>query len=379
MQPLLQRIQQANGLLAPYAVPHEGRLGRASAEPEDETRFPFQRDRDRIIHSTAFRRLKGKTQVFIASEGDHHRTRLTHTMEVAQVSRDIARTLRLNEDLAECIALAHDLGHPPFGHAGEAALDLWMRERGLRFEHNEQSHRIVTLLEEHSSLYQGLNLNQEILEGLLKHRTPHDHPPHLAPLGAPSGKPSARLPRAPSLEAQIVNIADEIAYSGHDCDDGLRAEAFPLEELLRGSSLAKQAWERASARGTSLRGALIHDLVMNLYGATEDALASQRITTLDDVYALKIPLVAFSPPVRAGLEELRGFLWKRLYFHPKILERNQRSQEVLQTLCDRLFATPADKVTALQQKTGGALAEAVKDYVAGMTDQYAEHMGETQP
>src|SRR3989344_4963553 len=163
MQTLSDRIDQANSLLAPYAVPHGTSLGRENPEEEDATRFPFQRDRDRIIHTQAFRRLKHKTQVFVVGKGDHYRTRLTHTMEVAQISRDMARTLGLNEDLAECIALANDLGHPPFGHAGEDALDQWMRDHGSHFEHNAQSLRIVTLLEEHSSLQKGLNLNREIL------------------------------------------------------------------------------------------------------------------------------------------------------------------------------------------------------------------------
>ncbi len=362
MQPLAERIRQANTLLAPYAIPHQGLLGRVHPEPDDKTRFPFQRDRDRIIHSTAFRRLKGKTQVFIASAGDHHRTRLTHTMEVAQISRDIARTHGLNEDLAECIALAHDLGHPPFGHAGEEALNTWMQEHGGRFEHNEQSHRIVTLLEEHSSLYLGLNLNQEVLEGLRKHRTPHDHPAPSLP------------PRSPSLEAQVVNLADEIAYTGHDCDDGLRAELFSLGELTGGSALARIAWDQAKGRGTSLRGAIIHLLVMDLYEETEKMVVSHRISTVDDVHAATVPLVRFSEDIQQSLDELRSLLWKRMYLHPSILERNRKGQEVIQRLCDRLFLHPTDKVLALQQKTGGALAEAVKDYVAGMTDQYAESL-----
>ena len=165
------RITAANSLLASHAVPIQGQRGREQKEPGDETRFPFQRDRDRIIHTQAFRRLKGKTQVFVAGEGDHYRTRMTHTMEVTQLSRDIARTLSLNEDLAECIALAHDLGHSPFAHMGEEALDAWMKKQGSHFEHNEQSLRVVTLLEEHSSAYRGLNLNREVLEGLKKHST----------------------------------------------------------------------------------------------------------------------------------------------------------------------------------------------------------------
>ncbi|HLD71473.1 MAG TPA: dNTP triphosphohydrolase, partial [Candidatus Peribacteraceae bacterium] len=178
MKDLKERLAAANSLLAPYAVPHQGLLGRVHKEADDETRFPFQRDRDRIIHTQAFRRLKGKTQVFVTGDTnfgtDHYRTRLTHTLEVAILSRDMARTLGLNEDLAESVALAHDLGHPPFGHAGEEALDHWMHDYDLHFEHNAQSLRLATILEQHSSQWQGLNLNREILEGLQKHRTPHD-------------------------------------------------------------------------------------------------------------------------------------------------------------------------------------------------------------
>jgi len=356
MQSLADRIVQANSLLASYAIPHGGLKGRMHEEPEDDTRFPFQRDRDRIIHTQSFRRLKGKTQVFVAGHGDHVRTRLTHTMEVVQISRDIARTLGLNEDLTECIALAHDLGHPPFGHAGEATLDAWMQKFGLHFEHNEQSHRIVTVLEDHSSLYQGLNLNQEILEGLRKRSTPHDVPgEEVLPV---------------SLEAQVVNIADEIAYTGHDCEDGRRAKLFTPDELLN-TSLARRAQDQAQPRGTSMRGAIIHILVHDLYGATEEALVSQRINTVEDVYRETTPLVQFSAALRKELDELRSFLSDNMYFHPQVLAKSEHGQEVVRGLCERYHSSPPEKVQELQQKTDGALEEAIKDYVAGMTDQYA--------
>ena len=357
MKPLEDRLMAANTLLASYAIPNEGLKGRAHEDPKDETRFTFQRDRDRIIHTQAFRRLKGKTQVFVEGHGDHVRTRLTHTMEVAQISRDIARTFGLNEDLTECIALAHDLGHPPFGHAGEATLDAWMQQFGLRFEHNEQSHRIATLLEDHSSLYQGLNLNQEVLESLLKHSSPHD---------APEGGESLPV----SLEAQVVNIADEIAYTGHDCEDGRNAKLFSIDELLT-VSLARCSYERAQPRNTSLRGAIIHMLVHDLYQATETALMSQRINTVDDVYNETAPIVQFSHSVRTELDELRTFLSDHMYFHPQVLEKSGHGQKVVRALCDRYQTSPPDKVLELQQKTNGALEEAIKDYVAGMTDTYA--------
>jgi len=365
MLPLSERLTQANTLLAPYAVPHQGILGRVIPEADDETRFPFQRDRDRIIHTQAFRRLKGKTQVFVAGGSDHVRTRLTHTMEVAQVSRDIARTLLLNEDLAECIALAHDLGHPPFGHAGEEVLNTWMETHGGSFEHNRQSLRIVTVLEEHSSLYHGLNLNREILEGLQKHTTPHD---------APQGNSS---PHGHTLEAQIVNLADEIAYSAHDCDDGLQSRLFTKKDLLT-NPLARAAAERTKERGTSLRGALIHLLVTDLYQETEKALSKRRISTLNNVFHAQDSLVRFSPEMSRSLGELHGFLWRHLYLHPRVQTCNDQGQTIVASLCDSYEKDPPAKVTELMKKTQGARTEAICDYVSGMTDAYALHQARSR-
>ncbi len=364
MNTLSVRITETNSLLAPYAVPVEGTLGRSIPEPGDATRFPFQRDRDRIIHTQAFRRLQGKTQVFVAGEGDHYRTRLTHTMEVAQLSRDIARTLSLNEDLAECIALAHDLGHPPFAHMGEEALDAWMKKHpstslgagSSSFEHNTQSLRVVTLLEEHSSLYPGLNLNGEIIEGLKKH---------------PSQRSSDD--DGPGLEAQIVNLADEIAYSAHDCDDGLRAGLFTIGDLsvipLIGRGLVL-----ANERGTSLRGALIHLLVTDLYATTVSVLSRENIRTLDDVYGASGSLVYFSPEVTGELKMLSDFLHSNMYSNPRVRDANRQGQEIILALCEKFFAAPTEKILALAKRTGGALPEAVKDYIAGMTDVYARAM-----
>lgn len=357
MDNLRERMKAASSLLAPYAVPHEGMLGREVREPEDATRFPFQRDRDRIIHTQAFRRLQGKTQVFVAGEGDHFRTRLTHTMEAAQIGRDIARTLRLNEDLTECIALAHDLGHPPFGHRGESALDAWMKEHDSSFEHNAQSVRIVTVLEEHSSLYQGLNLNREVIEGMQKHRE--------ALL-----EPSQEFPRSLSLEAQVVNCADEIAYLGHDCDDGLRAGLFSVEDVSA-VPLVTQAIAQAKQRGTSLRGALIHSLVSALYAETERRLRDMRISTLVDAYAAPAPIVSFSRNMQEKLEPLRRFLKERMYGHPRVVGAGAEGQAIIRDLCASFFRSPPPKVLALREMTGGALPQAVKDYVAGMTDTFA--------
>lgn len=350
MHPLANRIQRANSLLAPYAVPHEGVKGRVAAEEPDATRFPFQRDRGRIIHSRTFRRLKGKTQVFVSGEGDHYRTRLTHTMEVAQISRDMARTLELNEDLAECIALAHDLGHPPFGHAGEAALNEWMQQHNQVFEHNVQSLRIVSMLEPHSKRIPGLNLNQEVLDGLRK----HDDIPH-------------------SLEAQLVNLADEIAYTAHDCDDGIRAKLFGVDDVIT-TTLGSNASVRAADRKTPLRGSIVHLLVSDVYTATERQLQAQNITSLQAVYEHPEPLVCFSTNMREQLQELRRFLWKHLYEHPDVLRPTREGKKMVLALCESLHAQPPAKVERLQAETESDVVIAVKDYVAGMTDAYARNL-----
>ena len=325
-------------------------FGRAIAEPEDATRFPFQRDRDRIIHTQAFRRLQGKTQVFVTGEGDHYRTRLTHTMEVAQISRDIARTLQLNEDLAECIALAHDLGHPPFGHTGEEGIDEWLQKFGKTFEHNQQSHRIVTTLEYHSSAYAGLNLQKEVLDGLLKHQTIHDQ--------------ADETFTGHSIEAQIVNLADEIAYTAHDSDDGLHAGLFTKADILT-VPLVQHAYELAQERATSLRGALIHLLVSDLYAA---ASANADCT--------QVPL-SFSDDMTMHLSKLRAFLWERMYMHESVVQKSTEGKVLLQNILDHLYSHPNAKITAMTEENGGALEEAVKDYTAGMTERFALELAAT--
>lgn len=364
MTSIQDRTEAFDSLLAPYAVKHSGGLGRAANESEDSTRLRFQRDRGRIVHTQSFRRLKGKTQVFVGGGGDHYRTRLTHTLEVAGLSRDIARYLSLNEDLAECIALAHDLGHPPFGHAGESALNAWMQTKGSGFEHNIQSYRIVTVLEQHTSGYTGLNLNQEILDGLLKHSTPHDNPEVSEYSGAP------HVTHSPSLEAQLVNLADEIAYTAHDCEDGLRSGILEEKELLK-IALPKDAVALASGRQTSLRGSIIDILVKDLYTNTKEQLLSNCINTVDDVYSAPNPLVFFSDSIRTALDELREFLWSHMYNHPQVLERSQAGQDVLTALCETYEASPTEKLQGLANDTGESIVIAIKDYVAGMTDSYA--------
>lgn len=358
MKLLTDRIREANTLLAAYAVPHGNGLGRVHVESDDVTRFPFQRDRDRIIHTQAFRRLKHKTQVFVSGHGDHYRTRITHTLEVAHLSRNIARTLGLNEDLAEAIALAHDLGHTPFGHAGEEAMNACMKKYNASFEHNHQSLRIVTLLEDRSKAYRGLNLSREILEGLIKHRSPHD-----LPLGVD-------LPRSPSLESQVVNFADEIAYTAHDTDDGLRAGQFSYADIEK-IKLGKMASIKAKNDFSELRGAIVSLLVSDLYTETERRLKAEKIRTLKDVYASDTELVGFSVPTVRMIGELRQFLWNHLYKSPSVLKQATRGQRVITALFTAYMKSPPAKIKALRVKHGSSLEEAVKDYIAGMTDTYA--------
>lgn len=358
MESLPSRIAKADQQLAPYAVPHEGVLGRERACVEDATRFPFQRDRDRIIQSAAFRRLTGKTQVFVTGDGDHYRTRLTHTIEVAQIARDIARTLCLNEDLCECIALAHDLGHPPFGHGGEAAIDGWMQSLGERFEHNRQSHRIVTVLERHRGEEAGLNLNREVLEGILKHQSPHDHPELSLPEGA-----------GHTLEAQVVNLSDEIAYTCHDCEDGMREKLFSLQDVAQTRLGAMVAGGEKSP--AAVRGALIEALLDDLYANVERELGENAPKTPQDVRLLQKPLIRFSPDMRRSLDELRGFLWSRMYLHPRVAARVEEGKALVAALCGHLYAHPTEKITELMHETPSTLVIAVKDYVAGMTDGFA--------
>lgn len=350
---LQERITQANSQLATYAIPHLE--SRDAPDTPDETRFPFQRDRDRIIHTTAFRRLKHKTQVFVAPYGDHFRTRLTHTLEVSQISRDIARTLGLNEDLAECIALAHDLGHTPFGHAGEEAMNECMQQFGKTFEHNEQSYRIVTLLEERKPGVYGLNLNREVLDGLLKHSTPHDHPtnPDIPQLG-----------HAPSLEAQVVNLADEIAYTAHDTEDGLRAGLFP-ESGLREVSIVKRLTE-----ASSIRSGLIHLLVHDLYRTFEENIKKFGIVTWQQVYTTEMPLVLFSADIAADLKQIRTFLWEKMYMTEQVMTQAEAGKALIKKLFDTYIATPPEEVTKLMTRSI-TKEDAVKDYIAGMTDTFA--------
>ena len=332
--------------LSPFACAPEGSLGRAVAEDESDLRNVYQRDRDRIVHSIPFRRLEYKTQVFVNFEGDHFRTRLTHSLEVAQIARAMARALNVNEDLAEAIALAHDLGHSAFGHAGEAALDEALADFG-GFDHNLQTFRIVTRLERRYAGFDGLNLTFETLEGLLKHHGPvvGEVPSAVAehPLAA-----RMALRSQPPLEAQLAAIADDVAYTNHDLDDGLRAGFLALDELT-GLRLAGEALAEVDRRHPGLEASrrvhetirrLIDGMVRDLIEEARRGLAQLQPGSPEDVRAAAGPLVRFSPEVNAGLAELRGFLRERVYRHYKVSRMTLKARRVVRELAQALLASP---------------------------------------
>ncbi len=371
-----------NAPLAPYAAsPSDGR-GRRYPEPGIADRTPFQRDRDRILHSTAFRRLQYKTQVFICDEGDHYRSRLTHSLEVGQIARGICRSLALEETLAETLALAHDLGHTPFGHAGEAALDAALGGFG-GFDHNVQTLRIVTRLEARYAAFDGLNLTWETLEGLAKHNGPVALGAAPAPIANLDRELELRLGEWPGLEAQAAALADDIAYNNHDIDDGVRAGLIGLDDL-RGLPLFGAALAEVEGRYGPLPPArLIHEtvrrsvraMVADTVAETRRRLAEARPETADDVRRADRPLVAFSQDMAATDRALKDFLRARLYRHPHVAEESERARVVVTDLFGALFARPGALPPEWRNRTDGAnacrTARTVADYIAGMTDRYA--------
>jgi len=372
---------------APYATLPERSRGRLIAEPESDSRTPFQRDRDRIVHSTAFRRLKQKTQVFVADEGDHYRTRLTHSLEVAQIARSIGRRLGLNEDLAEAVSLAHDLGHTPFGHAGEEALAEAMRDWG-GFDHNAQTLRLLTRLERKYAVFDGLNLTWETLEGVVKHNGPligvsgARKKPLPEPIRDYNATHDLELGTFPGPEAQVAALADDIAYNNHDIDDGLRAALFAVEDLNAVGFVAA-AFREVEALHPGLEPPrLIHEAVRRLIDRTvRDLLVETRRRiaaaaprTAEDIRALATPIAAFSPEMEAGQRELKAFLFEHMYRHPKVKAMTARAADVVRDLFKRYIADPALLPAAWQERggAGGArLARVIADYIAGMTDRYA--------
>jgi dGTPase len=369
----------------PYAASAIPSRGREHPEPECLTRSPFQRDRDRVLHSTAFRRLTYKTQVFVFHEGDHFRSRLTHSLEVAQIARTIARQLRLDEDLAEGIALAHDLGHPPFGHAGERALDVAMRDFG-GFDHNAQSLRVVTRLERKYAAFDGLNLTWETLEGLAKHNgpLPADEESAVGKVarGLENWK-SLELDTWPSAEAQVASLADDVAYVSHDIDDGLRAELIALADL-EGRPLAGPALARAAAPGRDdlnarrvyeLTRAMITAMVADLVQETRARLKALAPGSPDDIRRAHAPTVAFSAGMAADIAALKAFLFESVYRHEHVTRIMGDAEAIVRDLFGCYLAEPAAMAEAWHAASTelGARARArlIADFVAGMTDRYA--------
>jgi len=356
--------------LAPYAMRSRNSRGRVHPETEHPFRLAFQRDRDRIIHSTAFRRLEYKTQVFVNHEGDYYRTRLTHTMEAAQITRTLTRALRLNQDLAEAVALAHDLGHTPFGHAGERVLNQLMADHG-GFEHNAQSLRIVDVLEERYPNFSGLNLSWEVREGIVKHSPPYD-------------KPLAQrfdAGQAPCLEAQLVDYADEIAYNTHDIDDGLKSGLLTADQLENVTLWRdtfghfKAAHPQAGFRiwRYQVQRALIDAFVTDLI---ETVMARLRDYRLDDVEAIRShgqPIATFSPEMETKRLELKAFLMENLYRHYRVMRMAVKAQKIMADLFHAYMAEPAQLPPhiAARWKAGESQARVIADYVAGMTDRFA--------
>jgi dGTPase len=366
--------------LAPYAANDAASRGRRYSEPRPQYRSEFQRDRDRIIHTAAFRRLEYKTQVFVNHEGDLYRTRLTHSIEVAQIGRTAARSLHLNEDLVEAIALAHDLGHTPFGHAGQDALNTCMKDYG-GFEHNLQSLRVVDELEERYAEFPGLNLSYETREGILKHCSPHK----AKELGEVGERFLSR--RQPSLEAQLTNLADEIAYNSHDVDDGLRSGLLELEQLME-IRLFREQYDEVHERYPELPlRRSIHEIVrrlinrqaVDLIETASAQLEAARPVDIEAVREQEAPLVAFSEAMREQNLELKRFLREHLYRHYRVHRMTGKAARILTELFTAFFNDPRllsegtqGRVRRLENEQGEAgRARAVADYIAGMTDRYA--------
>jgi dGTPase len=359
--------------LAPYAAHSSRSRGRRHAEPAPGSRSEYQRDRDRIIHSTAFRRLEYKTQVFLNHEGDLFRTRLTHSIEVAQIGRTLARSLRLNEDLVEATALAHDLGHTPFGHVGQDVLNECMKDYG-GFEHNLQSLRVVDTLEEHYGAFDGLNLTFETREGILKHCS-LTNAQQLGELG------QRFIDRTqPSLEAQLTNLADEIAYNNHDIDDGLRSGLLSMAQMEEVAFFARHLHEvRAQYPGLQGRRELYETIRMmittmtsDLVATSENLIAQAQPSSIDEVRAAK-PLIRFSDKLRAETTELKRFLYANLYRHFQVNRTRVKASRIVRELFDAFMADPVLLPPDYQVREDDKAKQARKiaDYIAGMTDRYA--------
>lgn len=375
---MTQKMKNTNR--APYAADPKQSKGRQFPEPAPTYRSEFQRDRDRIIHSTGFRRLESKTQVFVNHEGDLYRTRLTHSLEVAQIARSIARTLQLDEDLTEAISLAHDIGHTPFGHAGQDALHACMKEYG-GFEHNLQSLRIIDVLEKNYADFDGLNLCFETREGILKHCSLKN--------AAALGDVGERFihKKQASLEAQLTNIADQIAYNNHDIDDGLRSGLINIEQM-RNMQLFSTQYDKVMWKYPDLRGnrrvhetirRMIGEQVIDLVETSRSRIAEVNPQTINDVRNHTEQLISFSDEMRAHNQELKKFLRENLYFHHKVYRMTRKAHQVIESLFEvfmndlRLLPPEHLSLARAALIEGGLAGQArvIADYVAGMTDRYA--------
>jgi dGTPase len=368
---------------APYASDPARSRGRRHPEPESPLRTPFARDRDRLIHSTAFRRLRYKTQVFVAPDGDHFRVRLTHSLEVAQIARTLARALDLDEDLAEVIALGHDLGHPPFGHSGEEALQRAMAPFG-GFDHNGHAVRILTLLENRTPDHDGLNPSWEVLEGIAKHNGPVVSPGWA--LATANADLALDLESHAGLEAQLAALADDIAYNAHDLDDGLRADLIDLDAACAAVPMVAQLWRDvlrrwpAERRRSRLRPQLVRDLigvmVDDLLHETRRRLAARQPQSVDDIRAAGAPMAAFSAAIEAELAPLRTFLREAMYTHPSVQQIRGPAEQVVEDLFQILSDDPS-RLPARWAESCSASPDApwpariTGDFIAGMTDRYA--------
>ena len=384
--------------LAPYACDATKTRGRLHEEPESLTRSPFQRDRDRVVHSIAFRRLKHKTQVFFYHEGDHYRTRLTHSLEVAQIGRSLARMLQLDEDLAECLALAHDLGHSPFGHTGEDVLEECMAPYG-GFDHNAQTLRILTKLEQRHAGFPGLNLTWETLEGVVKHNGPlvgpiadriarerkkgDGAPPLPAALAEYAEQHDLMLDTWPSLEAQCAALADDIAYNNHDVDDGLRAGLFSLKEAmdvpLIGEAIHATRAKYPDCDETLLVAEAVSDMigemVADVMEETRARLAALAPESVEDIRGADRAMVAFSDDMHEKVRELRGFLFARMYRHWKVNRARSHAKRLVRDLFELFMAEPEtlppEWAHVWEAGNEQKKARAICDYIAGMTDRFA--------
>jgi dGTPase len=349
-QALEEREKQ---ILAPYALKNSESRGRIFFEELHPYRLAFARDRDRILYTKAFRRLKGKTQVFVASHGDHFRSRLTHTLEVAQIARTIARTLNANEDLVEAVALSHDLGHTPFGHAGEHAMRQMMQKFGKDFEHNAQSRRILEVLESHPPHERGLNLSIEILDCLWKHPTDEQ-------------RQKNNLPKQNFFEGQIVDLSDEIAYLSHDIDDGIQSQLIDLNDL-EGVFL----WRNISSNEKERRvSKLINLMVENLVQESATRLQKLNPKNSDDICDADQFVIGFSPEFLKHVLELRKFLYQKFYKNPIVMEQTKYGEHIVENLF-KYFVEHPEKLPENNNNMADPLAERVKDFIAGMTDTFA--------